>query len=83
MFGVMGNIALASILPCVQHVIKPEEWCPVLVRTAFWNHMWMEVMFEIFTTLLVAYSYREMGILSNAKAERALRWFSSSSSPST
>ena len=28
MFGVKGNIALASILFCVQHVIKPEDWCP-------------------------------------------------------
>ncbi len=35
MFGVMGNIALASILFCVQHVIKPEDWCPILVRTVF------------------------------------------------
>ena len=37
MFGVNGNIALASILFCVQHVIKPEDWCPILVRTAFWS----------------------------------------------
>jgi nitric oxide reductase subunit B len=34
MFGVKGNIALASILYCVQHVVEPEDWCPNLVRTA-------------------------------------------------
>ena len=37
MFGVKGNIALASILYCVQHVVEPEDWCPNLVRTAFWS----------------------------------------------
>ncbi len=37
MFGVKGNIALPSILFCVQHVIKPEDWCPILVRTVFWS----------------------------------------------
>ncbi len=37
MFGVKGNIALASILFRVQHVITPEDWCPILVRTAFWS----------------------------------------------
>ena len=21
----------------MQHVIKPEDWCPILVRTAFWS----------------------------------------------
>ncbi len=26
-----------SILFCVQHVIKPEDCCPILVRTAFWS----------------------------------------------
>ncbi len=27
---------LASILFCVQHVTKPEDWCPILVTAAFW-----------------------------------------------
>ncbi len=31
-------------------------------------HMWVEVTFEIFTTVIVAYLYREMGIVSKAKA---------------
>ncbi len=56
-------------------------------------HKWVAVTFEIFTTVLVAYLYREMGIDSPAKTDRvsyvacssmaALRWSSSSSSPST
>ena len=37
MFGVKGNVALVSILFCVQHIIKPEDWCPILVRTACWS----------------------------------------------
>ncbi len=37
MFGLRGNIALGSILYCVAHVIEPKDWCPVLVRTAFWG----------------------------------------------
>ncbi len=41
----------------------------------FWRwmvvHMWVEVTFEVFTTVVVAYLYREMGIISRAKAERA------------
>merc|ERR1712169_144669 len=37
MFGVKGNMGLASILYCVQHVVEPEDWCPNLVRTAFWS----------------------------------------------
>ena len=36
-FGPRGNIALGSILYCVPHVIEPKDWCPVLVRTAFWG----------------------------------------------
>ncbi len=31
----------------------------------------MEVTFEIFTTVIVAYRYREMGIVSKAEAKRA------------
>ncbi len=34
MFGVLGNIALASILYGIQHTVAPEDWCPNLVRTA-------------------------------------------------
>ncbi len=41
----------------------------------FWRclvvHMWVEVTFDILTTVIVAYLYREMGLVSRAKAERA------------
>ena len=36
MFGVKGNIALASILFCVQHLVEKEHWSPGLVRMSFW-----------------------------------------------
>ncbi len=50
------------------------------------NFSWTppEETFEILATVIVAYLYREMGLVSKAKAERtALRSSSSSSSPST
>jgi nitric oxide reductase subunit B len=34
-------------------------------------HMWVEVTFEVFTTVIVAFLYREMGIVSKKQAERA------------
>ena len=45
--------------------IVSDFWRWLVVR------MWVEVAFEIFTTVIVAYLYREMGIVSKAKAERA------------
>jgi nitric oxide reductase subunit B len=36
MFGVKGNIALASLLFCVQHLVEPEHWSPRLVKASFW-----------------------------------------------
>jgi nitric oxide reductase subunit B len=37
MFGVKGNIALAGMLFCCQHLFRKEAWNPKLVRTAFWS----------------------------------------------
>ena len=37
MFGVKGNIALAGMLFCCQHLFKVEAWNPRLVRVAFWS----------------------------------------------
>ncbi len=37
MFGVKGNIALAGLLFCCQHLFKKSSWNPKLVRTAFWS----------------------------------------------
>merc|ERR1712000_39022 len=36
MFGVKGNIALASMLFAVQHLVEKEHWSPGLVRMSFW-----------------------------------------------
>jgi nitric oxide reductase subunit B len=36
MFGVKGNVALAGMLFCVQHVVATEYWSPKLVRVSFW-----------------------------------------------
>jgi len=37
MFGVKGNIALAGLLFCCQHLFPKASWNPTLVRTAFWS----------------------------------------------
>ena len=37
MFGVKGNIALAGLLFCCQHLFSTESWNPKLIRTAFWS----------------------------------------------
>lgn len=37
MFGVKGNIALAGVLFCCQHLFKAESWNPKLVRLVFWS----------------------------------------------
>ncbi len=37
MFGVKGNIALAGMLFCCQHLFAKASWNPKLIRTAFWS----------------------------------------------
>ncbi len=37
MFGVKGNIALAGMLFCCQHLFPSASWNPKLIRTAFWS----------------------------------------------
>ena len=37
MFGVKGNIALAGILFCCQHLFQKAAWNAKLVKTAFWS----------------------------------------------
>lgn len=36
MFGVKGNIALAGVLFCCQHLIAKDGWNPSLLRWSFW-----------------------------------------------
>ncbi len=44
----------------------------VLFFSHFWRwmvvHMWVEVTFEVFTTVIIAFLYREMCIISKAAA---------------
>ncbi|MEW6647922.1 MAG: cbb3-type cytochrome c oxidase subunit I [Pseudomonadota bacterium] len=37
MFGVKGNIALAGVLFCCQHLFRTESWNPGIIRLAFWS----------------------------------------------
>ncbi len=37
MFGVKGNIALAGVLFCCQHLFHKSAWNAKLIRTAFWS----------------------------------------------
>ncbi|MBL8197683.1 MAG: cbb3-type cytochrome c oxidase subunit I, partial [Chromatiales bacterium] len=37
MFGVKGNVALAGMLFCCQHLFQKSAWNEKLVRTAFWS----------------------------------------------
>lgn len=37
MFGVKGNIALAGVLFCCQHLFRTESWNPKLIRMVFWS----------------------------------------------
>ncbi len=37
MFGVKGNIALAGLLFCCQHLFHKASWNPKLIRTVFWS----------------------------------------------
>lgn len=37
MFGVKGNIALAGVLFCCQHLFRAESWNPRLIRLSFWT----------------------------------------------
>jgi nitric oxide reductase subunit B len=53
MFGVKGNVALASMLYCIQHLVKKEDWPGSLVRTAFWclnGGMAMMIFMDLFPT---------------------------------
>jgi len=37
MFGVKGNIAIAGMLFCCQHLFEKQAWNSKLIRTAFWS----------------------------------------------
>jgi len=37
MFGVKGNVALAGMLFCCQHLFEKSAWSEKLIRTVFWS----------------------------------------------
>ncbi len=37
MFGVKGNVAIAGMLFCCQHLFRRSSWNAVLIRTSFWS----------------------------------------------
>lgn len=37
MFGVKGNIALAGVLFCCQHLFNTESWNPKIIKVSFWS----------------------------------------------
>ncbi|MCW8900887.1 MAG: cbb3-type cytochrome c oxidase subunit I [Gammaproteobacteria bacterium] len=37
MFGVKGNIALAGVLFCCQHLFNTESWNPKIIKLSFWS----------------------------------------------
>ncbi|MDH3343439.1 MAG: cbb3-type cytochrome c oxidase subunit I, partial [Gammaproteobacteria bacterium] len=37
MFGVKGNVALAGVLFCCQHLFHTESWNPRIIKLAFWS----------------------------------------------
>jgi nitric oxide reductase subunit B len=37
MFGVYGNLAIATMLFCARWVVGPDRWAPRLLRTSFWS----------------------------------------------
>lgn len=53
MFGVKGNVALAAMLFCAQHLIPEKDWPTQLVKTAFWclnGGMVMMMFMDLFPT---------------------------------
>ena len=59
MLGGQGNFPSANILFCVQHVIKPEEWCPTLVTIALWS-LNGDIALMMVLNMLVRLPTREM-----------------------
>ncbi|MDH5594372.1 MAG: cbb3-type cytochrome c oxidase subunit I [Gammaproteobacteria bacterium] len=37
MFGVKGNVALAGVLFCCQHLFRSESWNPAIIKLSFWT----------------------------------------------
>jgi nitric oxide reductase subunit B len=57
MFGVKGNVAIAGMLYCCQHLFHKPAWNPALVRSAFWSFQ-IGVMMMMFLDLFPAGLYQ-------------------------
>lgn len=62
MFGVKGNVALAGMLFCIQHLIKPSDWNRRLVMVAFWA-LNIGIVLMMFMALFPAGIYQLMEVL--------------------
>jgi len=77
MFGVKGNVALAGMLFCVQHLVPKEHWNPRLVRASFWclnGGIGLMMFFSLFPSGMYRVS-RELFCLSATRwSLRHRRW---------
>jgi len=62
MFGVKGNIAIAGMLFCCQHLFERRAWNGKLIRTAFWS-LNIGVGLMMFLDLFPAGVYQFMAVL--------------------
>jgi nitric oxide reductase subunit B len=64
MFGVKGNVALAGVLFCCQHLFKKEAWNEGLVRNVFWS-LNGGLVLMMFLDLFPAGLYQMMMVITN------------------
>jgi nitric oxide reductase subunit B len=57
MFGVKGNVALAGMLFCVQHLFAKDAWNPALIKRVFWS-LNLGIVFMMFFDLFPAGLYQ-------------------------
>jgi len=62
MFGVKGNIAIAGMLFCCQHLIAPHRWAGPLLRFVFWS-LNIGVALMMFLDLFPVGVYQVMTVL--------------------
>lgn len=64
MFGVKGNIALAGLLFCCQHIFEKSSWNAKLIRRAFWS-LNIGVAMMMFLDLFPVGVYQLVDVLQN------------------
>lgn len=71
MFGVKGNVALAGMLFCAQHLLPVKEWSEKLVKTSFWS-------LQIGLALMMALDLFPIGLYQLMVVFREGLWFARS-----